>query len=479
MSAKRTARRNIDTLTARNLPAARDLVVWVEIKRGAATAILFDVALAVETRHALRTRPELVGLVEAIRDASAGEPETASIEWKRELDLSSVAHRFAVARHILGFGNRYPSAAAPYFEGCAYLVVGTEPGIVTGVPEWDPADLHNWLERYIAPGHPRWHPEAVTVDGAHVMIFAIESPSWGDPIHTLQTTYEGHTAGRIFSRRGGKTVEASPSEINRLGARLTRGADDIEIDVVAHVPGDDLSTVFTPQEARDLWRTREERRLRAPLARPARSRSDSSSVGIRAFNLERRSKEQYEAEISDYLSRLDQYMDVQVFEAAVKRGLGLVEMSVHNPTPRNFPATQVELTLPPGARAFLEEAGAEEQIEAPERPLPWGDDTVLSMAAVPVPRIRDPLDEVLYDEGGVTVFFRPVTVRPGATHRLPDLHLIPHLEMAGSKLPLRWRATSTGATRWADGVIELPVSETPTLFGRRDDEADASAASEG
>lgn len=67
-------------------------------------------ALAVDIARALRTRAELISLVEAIRDADPTEHETDWVEWKRELNLGADAdHTFEAARHILGFGNRDPA----------------------------------------------------------------------------------------------------------------------------------------------------------------------------------------------------------------------------------------------------------------------------------------------------------------------------------------------------------------------------------
>jgi len=436
--------------------------------------------LAVDTRRALRTRPELVGLVEAIRDAPPGEPETTSVEWKRELDVATRPHRFSSARHILGFGNRDPSTAAPYFEGCAYLVVGAEPGRLTGVPNWDPADLHNWLERYIAPGRPRWHPETVTVSGVDVVIFAIEAPSWGDPIHTLQTTYERYTSGRIFARRGGKTVEASPSEVNQLELRLTRGAEDINLEVVACAHDGELRSALIAETTRETWRTSEERRLRGALARASSIRPGPGPLGRAYMVRDTRSEERYEAEIADYLARIDASMDTDVFENAVNERLGLVELSVSNPTRRNFPETQVELTLPAGARVFTDETDPADQLEPPAIPEPWGAQTVAWQWPGPTPSIpalgQSPVTISCNDEA-TTVRFRPIGVRPGRDHKLPDLHLFAPAEMTGGTLAVAWRATSTGATGWAEGALELPVSEAPRYYGFESEDGTLSVVS--
>lgn len=437
--------------------------------------------LAVDTRRALRTPRELRDLIEAIRNAPPGEPETASVEWKRELDLATVPHRFSTARHVLGFGNRYPSTAAPYFEGCAYLVVGVEPGNLTGVPNWDPADVHNWLERYIAPGRPRWHLETVTVNGADVLIFVVEPPSWGDPIHTLQTTYERYTAGRIFTRAGGKTVEASPSQVNQLELRLTRGAEDINIEVVARAHDGELRSALIAETTRDTWRASEERRLRGAFARASAVRPGPGPLGAAYVVRDTRSEERYEAEVADYVARIDASMDAEVFEHAVNERLGLLELSVLNPTRRNFPETQVELTLPVGVRVFSDETDPADQLEPPTIPKPWGAQTVARQWPGPtVPSIpalgQSPVTIVCNDEE-TTVRFRPIGVRPGRDHKLPDLHLFAPAEMTGGALAVAWRATSTGATGWAEGVLELPVSAAPRYYGFESEDGAVSVAS--
>lgn len=114
--------------------------------------------LNIDTSRALRTPGELVALVEAVRDARAAEPETDSVEWKSDWDITDAAVRFETVRYILGFGNRTVFAAETNFEGCAYLLAGVEPGNLVGAPVVDPADIDDQLSNYILPGQPRWSP---------------------------------------------------------------------------------------------------------------------------------------------------------------------------------------------------------------------------------------------------------------------------------------------------------------------------------
>lgn len=232
-------------------------------------------ALRIDISRALRTRSELHGLVEAIRDSPAGEPETDWIEWKTRFDLDrDVAHRFETAKHILGFGNRHPMGATPYCQGTAYLVLGVEPSNLVGVAAWDAADLDNWLSAYIAGGRPRWRSDAVEVDGRNVIVFTVEAPQWGDHICTLQKGFDRHPAGRIFVRRNGKTVDPGPADVTQLEERTARGADDIEVSVATEFPHDALTALVLPKHAPAGWIEAQKRDLLAPIAPPTPRRKD-------------------------------------------------------------------------------------------------------------------------------------------------------------------------------------------------------------
>lgn len=168
----------------------------------------------------------LRSLVEAVRDANAAEPETTAIEWKCTLDLADAGAKFKIAKNLLAFANRDPGAAAREFDGHAYLLIGTEPGSVSGVAPPDPAALDDALRRYVRPDAPHWELRLVEVDQKTVAVIEVAPPRPGDRIATLQTAYEKWPAGRIFVRRPGKSVEAGPAEIEMLERRLLALTDE-------------------------------------------------------------------------------------------------------------------------------------------------------------------------------------------------------------------------------------------------------------
>lgn len=169
-------------------------------------------ALNIDTSRPLRTQRQLGDLLTAIDGANASD-ESYSVEWKSAFDLRKAAGHFPVAKCILGMGNRPVRKAKAMFEGCAYMVVGMEPGSVLGVDVPDYADLQPWIETYTGADGPDWSPQQVTYKGVTVLVITVESPRDGDQAHPLRKTYSpppktadgrkpsrGYSEGTLFVR---------------------------------------------------------------------------------------------------------------------------------------------------------------------------------------------------------------------------------------------------------------------------------------
>jgi hypothetical protein len=103
-------------------------------------------ALDAVTERAIRGPSARLALVRAVRDGGIVATEADWIEWKSLADLRDRRSRMEhVVRHVLGFANRDPARAANVAEGCAYLLLGVEPGAVHGVDRIDPATLESWM----------------------------------------------------------------------------------------------------------------------------------------------------------------------------------------------------------------------------------------------------------------------------------------------------------------------------------------------
>lgn len=185
-------------------------------------------SLQIDTRTALRTPNALAQLLFAVTQASAND-ELDWIEWKSGLPLSDRTVQGTIARHILGMANRRPDQARLHAEGCGYLVIGAEPGKVTGVHELDPANLTNAIRPYLGAEGPMWTPGYVREVAVPVLVIVVNAPRPGDRMFTLEKQLTVRTpgsqektylAGTIFVRHHGQTVQAGPGDVRALEARL-------------------------------------------------------------------------------------------------------------------------------------------------------------------------------------------------------------------------------------------------------------------
>lgn len=189
--------------------------------------------LRIDTSRALRTHDQLVALIRAVVAADKGD-ESRSIEWKSGYsDLLSTDASFAIARAILGLANRPVDVAASAFEGVGYVVIGAEPGSISGQSAPDSAEVLNALRRYTGPGSPFWDQRTIDVDGTEVLVVTVEPPRAGDRIALLHKGFQGNRGGliaegTIFVRQPGATERASRQEIEMLQERLIAGASAAE-----------------------------------------------------------------------------------------------------------------------------------------------------------------------------------------------------------------------------------------------------------
>lgn len=336
--------------------------------------------MSIDTSRALRTSDELNTLVEAVRDAPAGEPETDNVEWKSDWNITDASVRFETVRHILGFGNRTIFAAQQSFEGCAYLLAGVEPGNLVGAPIVDPAEIDDQLSKYILPGQPRWSPSYVTVDGKPVLIFTIEAPRGGDPIFVLQKGYDRAPAGRIFVRRHGKTEEAGPADIRALEARGQGVRPKVEL-VVERRDDLELRAGRFVNEHRDQWVRAEMVRVLGPLEpKPERPRSAPDAM-IGGYDLpsraslmpeDMRSKKSYSEDVEAYVEAAPRRWLALVAAESVRKRLAPIRLAIVNSTERNFEGVEVVLDLPDKVAAWLSEEEPFDVFAAPTPPQEWG-----------------------------------------------------------------------------------------------------------
>jgi hypothetical protein len=421
------------------------------------------------TMRAIRGSSARLALVRAVRDGGLVTTEKDWIEWKSQVNLRDKRSRMDhIVRHILGFANRDPARAARVAEGCAYLLLGVEPGALHGVQQIDPATLEAWLRPYLG-SDLRWDADYVELDGKAVLVLSVEAPRWGDPVFPLRRALDPYEDGMIFIRRPGKTERASSAEIDQLVDRAARDAQVLLITIDWWSGPKVITPVEIREEDTRAWVEAERRRILPPVdhlrylanqSRPPRF--------LRAAPGEPRGVYEYQAEVEGYLELAARARSRQIHRAAVRWGLGAVELAINNDTMDNYPAVEVQLTFPPTVVPYFYEDDAISDQEMPRPPRPYGTPQPLFGHEHSTPFSIRPVGSGYVKQPSGTIHFAPIDVRPGGHHQLEIIHLVVGPEMAGQELIGEWSATSTAVSSKANGTVTVRVGDTPMSWGDRD-----------
>ena len=386
--------------------------------------------------------------------------ETDYLEWKAGYDLSKNSGAVAAAKHLIGFANRDFAQAARHAASYAYLLLGVEPGNLSGVPVWDSADIENWLVRFIGRDL-RYDSHYVELRGKNVLFLSVDPPKQGDPIFCLQRTSSdpsGSTMreGTVYVRHGGQTDVASAADIARLAARAGTAASRLALQVELDTSEVALiaETVLS-DEARDAYVEQERTGLYSTMPSPGR-------YGMGHLGLpETRSQDEVKLEVEAYAAALTAHWTAVVVADHIEHERSKLVAVVVNATEHNFEDVVVELTLPiDGRLVYLRPRQAAVRLRRPEAPDGWGQGLMRSLGSVPVvPRLpTEPEPEVEELEKGATlVRFPPLHVRPHTRHRLPRLLLAPFPGLAGTTLTIHWRATARNTPGQLEGDAEFVV----------------------
>lgn len=418
-------------------------------------------------------------LVEAIVNAPATEPETDYLEWKAGIDLHG--YRGSIAKHILGFANRQVARASRHLDGTAHLVLGAEPGAVSGIEPADSADLLNWIAPFVGVADgPQWDPHYVELEGKQVLVITVAAPRDGDRAwpcrRELSVRLDGETRqvvrnGAIYVRRGGQTVEASAAEQDMLAARARGSAvrTKVEVRPDGGLPIT-LRAVDRGDESVEGWLLAEERRCLDSLEKSKVTEPDVGQTALAlALGREQRSPEEYTQEVRSYVAGLREKLPVHLAWRALERRIAVLPLEVRNLTDRNFAQLRVELHIEGAVKAFWE---APRLPALPRPPVKYGNKTLLNVSGnvlgdfghVSLPRYDLPevsLRGRIDNSRSAAVTYLPIDLRPADTEQLEDLLLVVEVEHCGLPLEVTWRATSTSADGQSDGSFEVQVAREP------------------
>ena len=422
-----------------------------------------SVALSLDTSRPLRSAGELTALVQAISEASSNETEPDWLEWKREAYLDDRRWQAQIAKFIAGFANRDPTVAKGQVGGCAYLVIGTEPGNVGGISVIDNADLYAGISRFVGTT-VRWSPHYVQESGNQVLVITVEPPAYGDQIVAMLTDYQSPARnvcrkGDVFIRRHGRTDIATQDDYNMLCQRFAarvKQAEGMKVQAVGGVTG--IPVACGPDEV-ERWLSRQREELLTPLRRAMFGR-------IRPFN-EGRNAGEYRAEVESYLSELTQVIPLWARADALVGRAPNLQLMLINKTEYNFAAARVEIEI--NGEVWAYQSVAEAFPDIPNPPRGWGEFR-LPQAVLPTSAVESTgtFGPYIDNSGSTHIEFDDVDLRPHEKVHLAPIYLVADATLAGTTLTAKWVVTSTSS----DGAVlgEIPVavsSEIAHLFIER------------
>jgi hypothetical protein len=413
----------------------------------------------------------------------ASDADELWVEWKSDLDLTSKHGQYTVARAILGFANRMPEDAQRFAQGRAYVLVGVEPGQLSGVTEVDSATLYPGIEQYcgaLADG-PNYHLTYVPFDAGHgtqqVLVVEVEPPTWGDSIHALHKDYDNTLAGTIFIRRPGRTERANHRELQLLVDRARRQAVRAELTVTAGLPIRPVQAA--PQDfQRIIGRAALTVNKAGPATPPPTANAPVGLAGLqdamRGFESlatqfgDRRTREEYQAESKDYLTALEAALPQAVLDGAAAH-LAPLQIRLTNQVAQNLAELELVLDLPTHVTAVLPRPRPDGRyLDMPARPAPYGaksrydlDIALPDIHPLRPPGVtRPPRPRISAAAHGTRVVFPSAGLRPLRSLDADAIILVVHAP-TDPVVRAEWSATATNIDAVLQGVIDLPVGGEP------------------
>ncbi|MEV4786149.1 ATP-binding protein [Streptomyces tuirus] len=409
-------------------------------------------ALDVDHSKAFRTPLQLRSLVEAVRDAGEHD-ENDWIEWKSNYNLSEKQAKATLARHILAMANRSVEKSSQAASGFGYILVGVEPGDVSGVVTIDLADLESGIRPYLGPQGPEWVPAYVTVEGRDVLVIAVDPPKDGDPIHTLHKDFDKYYAGMIFVRRTAQTVIAGPGEVLRLTQRAQSSEERQSLSI---------ESLESPVEV-PLWPGLEEAvcsllEKEREIVEAGGKRRSSGNRFVTSVSLDYRSEGDYAREAEGYLRRYKEYLFDVAMQSYMRKGYGLLRLHLKNSHERSYQQVRLELDLPEGISAFLGEDYSGDDVKVPRRPTPLGEEYSLVRSNIVDMRgivAAGAVPDVHMRVEGSAILCDVVSLRAEETLSLPVVHLMATERLGESPLVMPWSVTAVNALGRTRGHLAI------------------------
>ena len=415
-------------------------------------------ALNLDTSKQFRSVGELADLVRAISLAPKSESEPDWLEWKREADLNERSWQVKIAKCLAGFSNREPIEAKKWAGGCSYLVLGVEPGKVSGVAPVDNAILQAGISRFLGQS-VRWSPQYIQHKGHQVLVLVVEPPEHGDQIVAMLTSYQSNKRGEsicrkgdVFIRRHGSTDLAGQNDYDMLVRRFAGGAEratDISVQLLKTVTA---VAVECRSEEIEAVRCGLERNLLAPL----RSASQETSPLSLLASMENRSPDDYRREVASFVTELVPLLPSLAQAMALENRAAGMQLILENGSEHNFADVRVQVVIEGNMWAYRSAEDAQPRL--PNAPRKWGSRTVISMPTSPIIRTPNLYGPHIDNSGSSRIEFNDVDLRPSAREELCPIYLVCDAKLEGTTLTANWTATSSSASGVVRGEFPIEVS---------------------
>lgn len=410
--------------------------------------------------RAARRPSERTALVEYI-EATPELQETEWLEWKSSYDLATSVGRGSTARQIIGFANRTLDQARRWADGFAYLILGAEPGSLSGMPVHDSADLENWLRPFVGDDILYDAHNVTAGDGVNALMITVDPPKDGDDIHSLQREFQdaygkSQRRGTIYVRKSGKTEVADHEDIKRLTARARNTGTRLSLAVHATERVGAPTAAMLGAAARDEYLTRR----REELLRGVPRELLDVFASFPTMN-ETRSPERVIDSVAKWVEQTRANWQVFAVVEAAMADPQTVTFSVTNESDENFEAVQLEVEIPlPAGFVLTSTHGLHRKAGVAEPPARWGQQMsalmTMDVSAASIAGASVEIESLSDDR--TLVRFPALHVRPRSRHVVGKVVLVLWPVHAGETLDVPWRLTSTSTRGDISGALTIAVA---------------------
>lgn len=397
------------------------------------------------------------------------------LELKSAIELNSEEGRAKVAKFVLGAANRDPVVAARYLGGHAIMVLGVARSSVTGIRPFEAHELSRAVTRFIGANGPKWDFIRIPVDNDRDVIAIVVNPPDGHTWTCRKDGPNGLKDGGIYVRADGETRAAKGDEIRAMleRERLGQAAGEFEVTVEGSAASLDNSA---EDVLSDYIAHHRERLMNAYRRATQGTAGDFGQLAAMALKLqssayqpERRSDEQYRAEIDAWVTATEQAWPT-ILDAAVGSIGVSSSIQIRNLSDVFAEDAEVKIHIEGPIEAVRARADLDAQRHLPSLPREWGPRPPAFLNTVQRPIIGSPSaynfpsNRISFKNGGsTTLVLNLETMRPRVVHKVDGDIVLVARDRSINKFQGRWQITIRGHHRVYEGDLAVPAQEIDVM----------------